>query len=76
MDKIMSILRFFKGLIFIYLAFVFLFWYIKGHFGKYFIFFWINTAVSILFYINQCNKLEHYEHKTGAEVWNEVNRYE
>ena len=42
------------GLIVFYLAYVFLVWYIKGHFGKYFIFFWLNTILSIGMY---------YDHK-------------
>ena len=70
MDKIMSILKFVKGLIFIYLAFVFLAWYIKGHFGRYFIFFWLNTILSTVMYFNHKNQIEaEYDHRTGAEVW-------
>ena len=39
-----------QGIIIFTLTFVFLRWYIKGHFGKYFIFFWINTIISCYIY--------------------------
>lgn len=42
-----GLFNFISGIIVFALAFAFLKWYIKGHFGKYFIFFWLNTLLSI-----------------------------
>ncbi len=65
-----KIFRFLEGVVLFYLAFVFIKWYIKGHFGKYFIFFWLNTIISIIMYFNQQKQIEQeYDHRTGAEVW-------
>jgi hypothetical protein len=48
---------------------------VKGHFGKYFILFWLNTIMSIIMYVNHQNKIEEeYDHRTGAEVWEENRR--
>ena len=72
-----NLFNLFKGLALMYLAFVFLAWYIKGHFGKYFIFFWINTSVSFgIYYNHQANKIP-YDTRTGAEIWeaNQRNDY-
>jgi hypothetical protein len=45
-------------------------WYIKGHFGKYFILFWLNTIIAFAMYFNQQKRIEQeYDHRTGAEVW-------
>jgi hypothetical protein len=51
------------------LAIWFVQWYVKGHFGKYFIFFWLNTILSIGFYVYDTSKVVPYDHRTGAEVW-------
>ena len=65
-----KIFRFLEGVVLFYLAFVFIKWYIKGHFDKYFIFFWLNTIISIIMYFNQQKQIEQeYDHRTGAEVW-------
>jgi hypothetical protein len=45
--------NFISGLFLFYLVFLFLKWYIKGHFGKYFIFFWLNTFISTCVYFSQ-----------------------
>ena len=42
-----------SGLFMFYLAYIFVVWYVKGHFGKYFIFFWLNTILSIGMYYNR-----------------------
>jgi len=55
------------------LTFVFLRWYIKGHFGKYFIFFWLWTIISIVIYLNNPGYNTNWpqrDNRTGAEVWN------
>jgi len=46
-------------------------WYIKGHFGKYFIFFWLNTSISFLIYSDQKSKEMLYERRSGADIWAE-----
>jgi hypothetical protein len=65
-----AIFNFISSIIVFTLAFVFLKWYIKGHFGKYFIFFWLNTIIAFATYFNHKNQIEQeYDHRTGAEVW-------
>ena len=50
--KIMrGIFKFLEGVIVFYLAYVFIKWYIKGHFSKYFIFFWLNTIIAIIMFV-------------------------
>lgn len=53
-------------------AFIFLRWFIKGLFGKYFILFWIWLIVAYMMYYNHQKEVENsYDHRTGAEVWEE-----
>ncbi|MFN6013748.1 MAG: hypothetical protein ACK47F_03565 [Flavobacteriales bacterium] len=47
-------------------------WYVKGHFGKYFIFFWLYTISVIVIYVNHKNNLPDPDTRTGAEVWEEM----
>jgi hypothetical protein len=69
-NKIVSIFRFLEGVVLLGLAFVFLRWYIKGHFGKYFIFFWLNTIMALLMFVGHQQQIEEeYDNRTGAEVW-------
>jgi hypothetical protein len=61
------------------MAYIFLKWYIKGHFGKYFIFFWLNTIFSIILFISSKRtdpEQERIENMTGAEYWEEKMRRE
>ena len=47
-------------------------WYVKGHFGKYFIFFWLNTVVAIIMYLSNPgynSNWPQHDNRTGAEVW-------
>jgi len=44
-------------------------WYIKGHFGKYFIFFWLNTIISIVMYAYQRNHEPEYDSTPGYVYW-------
>lgn len=61
-----------EGLALFGLAFMFLRWFIKGLFGKYFILFWIWLFIAIWMYISHNNKVENeYDHRTGAEIWEE-----
>lgn len=73
MKGILSFFRFLGNIALIYLAFYFLFWYIKMHFNKkWFWIFWLNTVLSIIIYLNH-NKpdpeRERIERMTGAEYW-------
>ena len=45
-----EIFRFLEGIVLFYLLFVFLRWYIKGHFGKYFILFWLYTFSGFIYF--------------------------
>ena len=51
------------------LTFVFLRWYIKGHFGKYFIFFWLWTIISIVIYIHNENNKPVEDTTPGYVYW-------
>jgi len=59
-------------IIIIALTVAFIRWYFKGHFGKYFILFWLFTIVSIIIMVNhkKPSDLPH-DNRTGAEVWEE-----
>ena len=61
-----------EGIIVFALFFAFIRWYIKGHFGKYFIFFWLNTVVAIIMYLSNPgynSNWPQHDNRTGAEVW-------
>ena len=45
-----NFLNFLSGIFVFYLLFLFLKWYIKGHTGKYFIFFWLNTIFALFIF--------------------------
>jgi hypothetical protein len=59
MKEIWGFLKFLSGLYLIYLAFYFLYWYIKMHFHpKWFWAFWIYTFFVISIYINDQKKTQ------------------
>ena len=76
---LVSLFRVISNLLLIYYFILFLVWYVKGHFGKYFIFFWTWTALSISIYFYQKHKIEReneeymrkWGNKSGQEIWNE-----
>jgi len=50
-------------------------WYIKGHFGKYFIFFRLNTIIAIIMHLSNPGYNENWpqhDNRTGAEVWEQT----
>jgi hypothetical protein len=47
MKFLLGLFKLIEGIILFYLVFLFLKWYIKGHFGKYFILFWMYTLAVI-----------------------------
>jgi hypothetical protein len=67
-----GILNLLRGFALFGFVFMFLRWFIKGLFGKYFIIFWLWLILSVVMYYNHQKKLdESYDHRTGAEVWEE-----
>ena len=69
MRMIFNLLR---GFVLFGFAFMFLQWFVKGLFGKYFILFWIWLIVAFMMYYNNKKELENsYDRRTGAEVWEE-----
>jgi hypothetical protein len=69
-----TIFNFISSIAIFALAFAFLRWYIKGHFGKWAIFFWLYTTFTIIIYINNKNRVVEEDRRTGAEVWEEMHR--
>jgi hypothetical protein len=75
MNFLKSLFKLIQGFFLFYFAYVFVKWYVKGHFGKYFIFFWLNTIMAFVMFFNHQNKIEEeYDHRTGAEVWEQNRR--
>ena len=72
MRSIIGALKFLEGLMLFYFAFYLLGWYIKGHFGKYFILFWLYSAFCVFLYFNHQQKLkDEYDPRSGQEIWTE-----
>ena len=44
-------------------------WYIRGHFSKYFIFFWLNTIISITMGYNFRKEMEQEEKNRNVPGW-------
>jgi uncharacterized membrane protein len=61
--------RVLEGFVLFGLAFIFLKWFIKGLFGRYFYIFWIWLIVAIGMVVHDRATQEPYDHRTGAEVW-------
>lgn len=76
---IVSLISFISSILLFYYLYLFIVWYIKGHFSKYFIFFWICTISSAIFLVYDHNRSEReyqeyqlkYGSKSGYELWNE-----
>jgi len=69
-----ALLHFISGLYLIYLFYLFMVWYIKGHFRKYFIFFWAFTIFMTWYYFDQQKKMQiryNSDTKSGSEIWAE-----
>jgi hypothetical protein len=70
-----AIWNFISSFIVIALFVWFIQWYIKGHFGKYFIFFWLNTIIALIMYLTNPGYNENWpqhDNRTGAEVWEQT----
>lgn len=61
--------RVLEGFVLFGLAFMFLKWFIKGLFGRYFIVFWAWLIIAIVMFIHARATEEPYDYRTGAEVW-------
>lgn len=68
-----GLFSFLSGLYLFYLFFLFIGWYIKGHFGKYFLFFWVSTILSIFIYKYGQYKIfkEDFDSRSAQEIWDE-----
>lgn len=67
-----DLFSFLSGLYLFYLFFLLIGWYVKGHFGKYFILFWAFTIFMTFYYLNHQNKAKtEYDSRSGYEIWNE-----
>lgn len=51
------------------LTIAFVRWYVKGHFGKYFIFFWLNTIIAIGMYFNHKYNAPKEDNTPGYVYW-------
>jgi hypothetical protein len=70
-----AIWNFISSFIVIALFAWFIQWYVKGHFGKYAILFWLNTIIAIIMYLNNPGYNENWpqrDNRTGAEVWEQT----
>lgn len=77
MNSLKAIFQLIKSFFLFYLAYIFLKCYIKGHFGKYFILFWLNTIFSIILFISTKRtdpEEERINNMKGAEYWEEKMR--
>jgi hypothetical protein len=65
-----GILKVLEGIFLFGLAIIFFKWFLKGLFGRYFIFFWAWLIISFYMYFNHQKEFkESYDRRTGAEVW-------
>jgi hypothetical protein len=72
MRVLIGLFELLKGLILFYLIFYLIKWYIKGHFGKYFIIFWLYSTFCVFLYFNHQQKLkDSYDSRSGQEIWTE-----
>jgi len=62
--------RVLEGFVLFGLAFIFLKWFIKGLFGRYFIVFWIWLIVAIGMFVYDRSTQTPHDYRTGAEIWN------
>ena len=70
MKFLLGLVKLIEGIVLFYLVFVFLKWYIKGHFEKYFILFWICTIV-VIFHQYQYQTYSEYDPRSGYEIFKE-----
>ncbi len=64
-----AIWNFISSILILALAYAFVGWYIKGHFGRYFIFFWLNTILAIVLYVNHQNNKPKHDPTPGYVYW-------
>ncbi len=72
---ILQIFSFLSKLMLFGFAFAFLQWFAKGLVGKYFWAFWLWLIIAVGTVIGHRQEVEDsYDHRTGAQVWEERNR--
>jgi hypothetical protein len=74
MKALGGLFRLLHGIIVFWVVFAFIRWYIKGHFGKYFVLFWLFTISCIIYYpiAKQQHEAKHVSiGKSGYELFKE-----
>ena len=72
MKFLISLLKVLEGFILFYLLFVFIKWFVKGHFGKYFILFWANSIICVIIFYNHQQKMkDERDPRSGYQIWKE-----
>lgn len=72
MRYLISLLKVLEGFILFYLLFIVIRWYVKGHFGKYFILFWAYSIFCIvLFTIEKQKMKDDQDPRSGYQIWQE-----
>lgn len=71
-----ALIKVIEGLAIFAIVFWFMKWYIKGHFGKHALFFWIWSISVLVMAIHDNNRrnreqMEYEKMGTGAEIWKE-----
>jgi hypothetical protein len=72
-----KVINFISGMFLFYIFFLAIKWYIKGHFGKQFIFFWLFTLFSMFSLLHLHKQQEKndikYDNRSGYEMWQDNN---
>jgi hypothetical protein len=74
MKALGGLFRLLEGIVLFYLLFVFLKWYITGHFGKYALLFWLFTISFCIYYPIEKSRLDTKyasDHRSGYEMFKE-----
>lgn len=64
-----AIWNFISSVMILALAYAFIRWYVKGHFGKYFILFWLNTIMAFAMYFHDKATQPEYDPTPGYVYW-------
>jgi hypothetical protein len=70
-----TIWNLFSSFVIVGLTIWFIKWYVKGHFGKYAIFFWLYTIIVIVIFLNNPGynpNWPQHDNRTGSEVWEQT----
>lgn len=64
-----AIFKILEKIIIISLTIWFVRWYIKGHFGKWALFFWLNTIIAVCIYLNAKSNTPKEDNTPGYVYW-------